>query len=95
MVRGAFNHPDLGTLPDGRLVLVYEALHDGNRSVELRTSDAAHSRWSEPIVLAANGATPRYIRRGDNALLTYSTFIDNVPYVHVVDPLPAIKGVLR
>ncbi len=95
VVRGAFNHPDLGTLPDGRLVLVYEALGDGKRAVEARISDAAHSKWSEPAVLAADGATPRYVRRGDNAVLTYTTYVDGTPHVHVMDPLPAIEGALR
>lgn len=95
VVQGPFNHPDLGTLPDGRLVLVYEALRDGNRAVELRLSDATHSRWSEPAVLSADGATPRYTRRGDHALVTYTTYVDGTPHVHVMDPHAAIEGALR
>ncbi|HEX6097416.1 MAG TPA: sialidase family protein [Thermoanaerobaculia bacterium] len=94
-VRGRVNHPDIGTLPDGRLILVYEIFRDNKRAIELRTSDAAHSRWSEPAVLDVDGATPRYIRRGQNALLTYTKYIDDTPHVHVVDPLRAIKGESR
>lgn len=93
--RGPVNHPDLGTLPDGRLVLVYEVFRDNKRAIEARTSDAGHARWSEAVVLAQDGATPRYIRRGDHALLTYTSFVDGTPHVHVMDPLPAIEGESR
>jgi hypothetical protein len=95
VVRGGVNHPDIGTLPDGRLVLVYEVFRGDRRSIELRTSDATHSRWSEPTVLAADGSTPRYVRRGPNALLTYTAYVDDTPHVHVIDPLRTIKGELR
>ena len=94
-VRGPVNHPDLGTLSDGRLVLVYEAVRDGKRTIEARTSDAAHAHWSDAKVLAHDGATPRYVRRGDRALVTYTTLTGDVPHVHVMDPSPAIEGESR
>lgn len=94
-VRGAVDHPDLGTLADGRLLLVYEVFRDGKRAVESRVSDAAHARWSEPVVLAPDGATPRFVRRGDRALLTFTTHVDGTPHVHVIDPLPLIEGESR
>ena len=93
--RGAVNHPDLGTLPDGRLVLVYEAMRDNKRAIEARTSDVGHARWSEPVVLAEDGSTPRFVRNGEHALLTYTAFIDGTPRVHVLNPLPAIEGESR
>ncbi|HEV7242302.1 MAG TPA: sialidase family protein [Thermoanaerobaculia bacterium] len=94
-VRGPVNHPDLGTLPDGRLVLVYEVFRDDKRAIEMKVSDAAHARWSEPTVLASDGAVPRYVRGGDRALLTYTTQVDGTPYVNVTDPLPPIEGESR
>lgn len=91
-VRGPVNHPDLGTLPDGRLVVVYEVFRDGKRAIEARTRDASRGRWSDATVFAPDGLTPRYVRRGDRALLTYTTNVDGVPHVHALDPLPRIKG---
>lgn len=95
VARGPVNHPDLGTLPDGRLVLVYEVVRDNKRTIEARTSDTGLTRWSEPVVLATDGASPRYIRSGDHALLTYTAFVEGTPHVHVMDPLPAIEGESR
>jgi len=93
-VRGPVDHPDLGTLPDGRLVLVYEVFRDGKRVIEARVQDSA--RWRDPVVLAPDGATPRYVRRGNQALLTYTTYAGgSTPHVRVMDPLPAIEGVSR
>lgn len=94
-VQGAVNHPDLGTLPDGRLVVVYESFREDKRAIEARISDATHTRWSKATVIAPDGLTPRYVRRGDGALLTYTTNVDGVPHVHVVDPLPLIEGESR
>jgi hypothetical protein len=106
-VRGAVNHPDIGTLPDGRLLLVYEVVRGDKRAIEARVSEApdgaveapdgaaAHARWSDAKVLAADGSTPRYVRRGDHAVLTYTTYVDGTPHVHVMDPLSAIKGASR
>lgn len=91
-VRGPVNHPDIGTLPDGRLVVVYEVFRDDKRAIEARVSDEEHQRWSDPVVLAADGSTPRYVRRGTQALLTYTTFVDETPHVRVLDPLPPIEG---
>lgn len=92
---GPVNHPDLGTLPDGRLVLVYEVMRGSKRSIEARVSDVAHESWSEALVVADDGMSPRYVRRGDQALLTYTTYVDGTPHVRVVDPLPVFEGESR
>jgi hypothetical protein len=85
-----FNHPDLGTLPDGRLVVFYEALRNGKRTIEARISDREHVHWSNAHAIAGDGANPRYVRRGAAALLSYTTSVDGKPHVRVVDPLPGI-----
>jgi hypothetical protein len=96
-VRGPVNHPDIGTLPDGRLVLVYEVVHNTNhntkRAIEARVHD--NGAWSDAIVLAPQGATPRYVRSGNRAALTFTTYVDGASHVRVMDPLPAIEGETR
>jgi hypothetical protein len=89
---GGVNHPDIGTLPDGRLLVVYEAFRGGKRAIEARVSDATHTRWSDAIPLAADGASPRYVRRGNEAVLSYITSVDGAPHVRLIDPLPGIPG---
>jgi hypothetical protein len=92
---GAVNHPDLGTLPDGRLLLVYESTRGGKRAIDARTSTPANARWTEPVIVAADGASPRYTRRGGRALLTYTSLQNGRPTVHLIDPLPALEGAKR
>lgn len=86
------NHPDIGTLPDGRLIVVYEAFRDGKTAIDVRISDQKHTRWSDAVTIAADGSSPRYVRSGDRALLSYTTFVENAPHVRIVDPLPGIAA---
>jgi hypothetical protein len=90
VVTGGVNHPDIGTLPDGRLVVFYEVFRNGKRAVEARISDAGHARWGAAQLVADDGSTPRYVRRDAIALLSYTTYIDGKPHVRVIDPLPRI-----
>jgi hypothetical protein len=89
-VTTAGNHPDIGTLPDDRLLVVYEVFRGGKRAIEARVSDAKHVRWSDAVTLAAEGSSPRYVRTGDRALLLYTTYEGNAPHVRVIDPLPRL-----
>jgi hypothetical protein len=89
-VAEAANHPDIGTLPDGRLLLVYEAFRGDSRAVEARVSDAKHASWSNPIELAPSAESPHYVRSGDRALLSYTAQVNGVPHIRVIDPLPRI-----
>jgi hypothetical protein len=88
---GGVNHPDIGTLPDGRLVVFYEVFRNDKRAIEARVSDAAHARWSAAQLVTDDGSTPRYVRRGAVALLSYTTNIDGKPHVRVIDPLQRIQ----
>jgi hypothetical protein len=68
---------------------------DGKRVIEAR-DNVDGARWSDPVVLAPDGATPRYVRRGNQALVTYTTYAGGTtPHVRVMDPLPAIEGEAR
>ncbi|HEY6136186.1 MAG TPA: sialidase family protein [Thermoanaerobaculia bacterium] len=84
-VVAAGNHPDIGTLPDGRLVVFYESFRGGKRAVDRRVSDAAHAHWSAARTIAADGMTPRYVRRGGDARLSYTSMTGGTPRVHVID----------
>jgi hypothetical protein len=84
------NHPDLGVLPDGRLLVVYEAFRGGKRAIEARVSDQQRANWSAAVTIAPEGSSPRYVRNGDRALLTFTTDAGGKPHVRVVDPLPRL-----
>jgi hypothetical protein len=81
------NHPDLGVLPDGRLLVVYETFRDGKRAIDARVSDPRHANWSPPVAIAPDGSAPRYVRNGERALLSFTTHIGGKPHVRVIDPL--------
>jgi len=85
VVAGAVNHPDIGTLPDGRLAVFYESFRGGKRAVDMRVSDGAHARWSAAKTIADDGMMPRYVRRGADARLSYTSMSDGKPRVHIVD----------
>jgi hypothetical protein len=65
IAHGSVNHPEVGTLPDGRIAVFYEAMND----VVARYADARGTEWSEAKVVIAGGRLPRYARRGSHAAL--------------------------
>lgn len=65
IARGTVNHPEIATLPDGRIAVFYEAMND----VVARFADPRGARWSEPRVVIAGGRLPRYARRGSHTAL--------------------------
>jgi hypothetical protein len=85
-VTEAVNHPEIGTLPDGRLVVFYEAFRNGKRAIDARVSDAGHERWSSPISIAEDGRAPRYARSGDRLRLSYTRFAGETAEVCLIDP---------
>jgi BNR repeat-like domain len=86
------NHPEIGTLADGRLVVFYEAFRDGKRAINARVSDAGHERWSPPIPIADDGRAPRYARSGDRLRLTYTRFAGETAEVRLIDPRPRLPS---
>lgn len=87
------NHPDLGVLPDGRLLVVYETFRGGKRAIEARVSDRRHAKWSAAVAIASDGSSPRYVRNGDRALLSFVTDVGGKPHVRVMDPLPGLASI--
>jgi hypothetical protein len=62
-------NPDVAVLPDGRLIVVYEASGSG-RHVVARVRHGAS--WSEPRVIEAGGAYPRIASDGSRAVVAYT-----------------------
>ena len=65
-------HPDIGTLADGRLIVVYEATRrDGVPVILARVGNAS------PAVIAEHASTPRFARSGARATIAYSEHMGN------------------
>jgi hypothetical protein len=87
------NHPEIGTLPDGRLVVVYETARSG-RALALRIGDASGKRWQPPVEIARDASRPRWARAGGRAVLAYSSHRGGRDEVVLVDArdLLALRG---
>jgi len=67
-----------------------------NRGLNPHIEDVARRIALENFMtFAPDGLTPRYVRRGGHALVTYTVFNGATPHVRVMDPLPAIEGAFR
>jgi len=84
------NHPEIGTFPDGRLVVFYEIAGAG-RAVVMRVADATGGRWGAPVELARDAARPRYARAGSRAVLAYSSHGGDAHTVVLVDGAELVK----
>ena len=81
------NHPEIGTLPDGRLLVLYEAvLQDGTRVIMARAGDGTAT------IVARDATTPRYTRRGEHAAIAYTQRIDGKHTAAIVDWRDAVGG---
>ena len=65
-------HPDIGHLPDGRLVVAYEASRKQGRRIEARIADSSGEVWGEPVEIAGEGVYPRLIGDGSRTLLGFT-----------------------
>jgi hypothetical protein len=68
----AIRHPELGTLPDGNVVVLYESEGDGHRALVAQTRDAQTGAWQEPQPVATGGLYPRWALGGDRAALAFT-----------------------
>jgi hypothetical protein len=69
----AVAHPEIAALPDGRVVVLYEATRgDGGRGVEARTRHPSGGGWSDARPLASGAVYPRFARRGERAALGWT-----------------------
>lgn len=63
------NHPEIGTLPDGRLVLFYERGNADGTAIVMQRRDRERGGWEAPVPVAEHATGPRYTRTGDVAAL--------------------------
>jgi len=80
------NHPEIGTLPDGRLILFYEANQaKGTRTLAMRIGDSRGMTWSDPVIVATNAVGPRFTRSDDHAAFAFTRFDGSKPSVVIED----------
>ncbi len=65
-------HPELGTLPDGGLVVLHEAEKDGRQELLAQTRDPRTGNWQPPRQVAPGGRYPRWAARGNEAVLAFT-----------------------
>jgi hypothetical protein len=65
-------HPELGTLPDGGVVVLYESEGDGQRALLAQTRDAQTGAWQAPRRVVSGGLYPRWALGGDRAALAFT-----------------------
>lgn len=68
----AVRHPELGALPDGGVVVLYESEGDGKRVLLAQTRDARTGVWETPQQVATGGLYPRWALGGDRAALAFT-----------------------
>lgn len=68
----AVRHPELGTLPDGSVVVLYESDGDEQRALLAQTRDAETGVWQAPQRVVSGGLYPRWTLGGDRAALAFT-----------------------
>lgn len=68
----AVRHPELGALPDGSVVVLYESEGDGQRVLLAQTRDARTGVWQRPQRVASGGLYPRWALGRDRAALAFT-----------------------
>jgi hypothetical protein len=68
----AVRHPELGVLPDGSVVVLYESAGDGERVLLAQTRDARTGAWQAPQQVVSGGLYPRWTLGGDRASLAFT-----------------------
>ncbi|MFP5287152.1 MAG: hypothetical protein ACLGI9_15535, partial [Thermoanaerobaculia bacterium] len=89
---GMVRHPELGALPDGGLVLLYESQGDGKQALLAQVRAPETGRW-EPSRQVAPGATyPRWAAAGSEATLAFTCHSGAGSQVVVADWAVAANG---
>lgn len=78
-------HPELGALPDGGVVVLYESEGDGKRALLAQTHDARTGAWQTPRPVVAGGLYPRWALGGDRAALAFTCPTQSGSQVVVTD----------
>jgi hypothetical protein len=84
-------HPELGTLPDGGLVVLYEAEKDGKQALMAQVGEPRTGVWEPPRQVAPGGSYPRWVRRGSATALAFTCQTGGGPQVVIADGAAVLK----
>jgi hypothetical protein len=65
-------HPELGTLPGGGLIALYEGEKDGRQALMAQVRDPGTGNWEPARQVAPGGSYPRWAARGKEAVLAFT-----------------------
>jgi hypothetical protein len=88
----AVRHPELGALPDGSVVVLYESEGDGQRALLAQTRDARTGAWQAPQQVVSGGLYPRWTLGGNRAALAFTCPTQGGSQVVVADWNVAVRG---
>ena len=81
---GTVRHPEIGTLPGGRVVVLYEVRGKEENVIAARIRDGRTGEWSDPKIIAEDAIYPRYSARGDRAVVAFTDrSTESEPRVHI------------
>jgi hypothetical protein len=84
-------HPELGTLPDGGLVVLYESEKDGQPALLAQSRDPRTGTWAEPRQVAAGGSYPRWSAGEGGTALAFTCAAGHGSQVVIADGALALK----
>lgn len=84
-------HPELGTLPDGGLVVLYEAEKDGQQTLMAQVRDLRTGVWDPPRQVAPGGRYPRWVRQESASALAFTCQTGGGPQVVIADGAAVLK----
>lgn len=89
---GMVRHPELGTLPDGGLIVLYESEGDGKQALLAQVRAPRTDRWEPPRQVAPGGSYPRWAVAGSEASVAFTCRSRGGSQVVVADWTVAGKG---
>ncbi len=89
---GMVRHPELGALPEGGLVVLYESAGEGKQALLAQVRAPGADRWEPPRQVAPGGSYPRWAVAGNAATVAFTCWSGTGPQVVVADWVVAEKG---
>jgi hypothetical protein len=90
--QGMVRHPELGTLPDGGLVVLYESQGAETQELLAQVRDPRKDRWEPPVQIARGGSYPRLATAGGAAAVAFTCPTGGGSQVMVADWNVAVRG---
>lgn len=84
-------HPELGSLPGGGLVVLYEAERDGKQELLAQVRDPKTGAWDPPRQMASGGSYLRWAARGKEAVLAFTCGSGDSSQVIIADGVAALN----